>query len=133
MPRRRRRARCRVAGSWVYGDFSTWIGSADKNRAWDLLVDAKRACDDAVAAKRVSGDVLDMLSRQLAICEGSDWFWWFGDVNPAPAVARFDRLFRANLRRLYDIIGVPAPAALDAPVSLGRADAVTEGAIRRAS
>jgi hypothetical protein len=19
---------------------------------------------------------------QLAICEGSDWFWWFGDYNP---------------------------------------------------
>ncbi|MDY6981287.1 MAG: glycoside hydrolase family 57 protein, partial [Pseudomonadota bacterium] len=34
-----------VAGSWVYGTFSTWIGDPGKNRAWDLLVEAKRACD----------------------------------------------------------------------------------------
>ena len=25
--------------------------------------------------------------RQLADCEGSDWFWWIGDYNPAHAVA----------------------------------------------
>ena len=32
-----------VAGSWVYGTFSTWIGEPDKNRAWDLLCAAKQA------------------------------------------------------------------------------------------
>ena len=26
-------------------------------------------------------------SRQLAQCESSDWFWWFGDYNPPDAVA----------------------------------------------
>ena len=30
-----------AAGSWVYGSFSTWIGSNDKNRGWDYLVAAK--------------------------------------------------------------------------------------------
>jgi hypothetical protein len=34
-----------VAGSWVYGTFSTWIGDPDKNRAWDLLCAAKQAYD----------------------------------------------------------------------------------------
>ncbi len=29
------------AGSWVYGSFSTWIGSLDKNRGWDYLATAK--------------------------------------------------------------------------------------------
>ena len=37
------------AGSWVYGTLSTWMGDADKNRGWDLLCDAKRAFDAAVA------------------------------------------------------------------------------------
>jgi alpha-amylase/alpha-mannosidase (GH57 family) len=32
-----------VAGSWVYGTFSTWIGDTDKNRGWDMLGDAKMA------------------------------------------------------------------------------------------
>jgi alpha-amylase/alpha-mannosidase (GH57 family) len=30
-----------VAGSWVYGNLATWIGSPDKNRAWDLLLRSK--------------------------------------------------------------------------------------------
>ena len=39
------RSRCPqlVAGSWVYGNLSTWIGSPDKNRAWDLLARPSRA------------------------------------------------------------------------------------------
>ena len=45
-----------VAGSWVYGTFSTWIGDPDKNRAWDLLGDAKKAFDAAVVAGRLSGN-----------------------------------------------------------------------------
>ncbi len=122
-----------VAGSWVYGDFTTWIGSADKNRAWDLLVAAKAACDDAIASGRLARDELAALSRQLAVCEGSDWFWWFGDYNPAPAVARFDALYRANLARLYAMIGTPPPPALDDPVSIGNTTAVSEGTIRRAA
>jgi alpha-amylase/alpha-mannosidase (GH57 family) len=121
-----------VAGSWVYGDFSTWIGSADKNGAWDVLAQAKAACDEAIASGRLAGEAVAALSRQLAVCEGSDWFWWFGDSNPAAAVARFDALFRANVKRLYRMIGAPAPAALDSPLSRGGATAVTEGAIRRA-
>jgi alpha-amylase/alpha-mannosidase (GH57 family) len=122
-----------VAGSWVYGDFMTWIGSPDKNRAWDLLAAAKAACDEALASGRISAQQQAQVSRQLAVCEGSDWFWWFGDYNPADAVARFDALYRANLRRLYEMIGVPPPAALAQPVSAGSATAVSEGAIRRAA
>ncbi len=34
-----------AAGSWVYGTFSTWIGSQAKNLAWDLLCAAKKVYD----------------------------------------------------------------------------------------
>ncbi|EGQ64303.1 glycosyl hydrolase, family 57, partial [Acidithiobacillus sp. GGI-221] len=37
-----------VAGSWVYGSFSTWIGEAAKNRAWDLLCAAKQEVDQHI-------------------------------------------------------------------------------------
>jgi hypothetical protein len=47
------------------------------------------------------------VEEQLAICESSDWFWWFGDYNPSAAVASFDGLYRRNLARLY---GLLAPA-----------------------
>jgi alpha-amylase/alpha-mannosidase (GH57 family) len=122
-----------VAGSWVYGDLMTWIGSPDKNRAWDLLAEAKSACDQALANGQVAGEQQSALSRQLAVCEGSDWFWWFGDYNPAEAVGRFDALFRANLARLYQMIGAPPPPSLATPVSVGSGNAASEGAIRRAA
>jgi len=35
-----------VAGSWVYGTFSTWIGEADKNRGWQMLDEAKQKFDE---------------------------------------------------------------------------------------
>ncbi len=43
-----------VAGSWVYGTFSTWIGSGDKNRGWDMLGDLKYAFDIAILNKRLT-------------------------------------------------------------------------------
>ena len=122
-----------VAGSWVYGDLATWIGHADKNRAWDLLVDAKRACDDALAAGRLDAATRAAVRDQLGVCESSDWFWWFGDVHPAASVAAFDRLFRASLARVYALLGAPPPEALALPVSTGSASATDHDAIMRST
>lgn len=99
-----------TAGSWVYGTLSTWIGEADKNRGWDMLGDAKRALD--AAAARLKPDRLDRARRQLAVCEGSDWFWWFGGDNPAATVADFERLYRQHLTNLYQLIGAEPPEYL---------------------
>ena len=93
-----------VAGSWVYGNFATWIGSDDKNRAWDLLCAAKQSFDLVKASGRLGGEGLAAAEQQLADCEGSDWFWWFGDYNPRESVASFDRLYRAKLANLYRLI-----------------------------
>ena len=120
-----------AAGSWVYGSFSTWMGSADKNRGWDYLVAAKRAFDHAVATGKLSGDPLAQATRQLAVCEGSDWFWWFGDYNPAGSVSDFERLYRTQLRELYRLIGVAPPAMLDVPLSTGGGWSENAGTMRR--
>ena len=98
------------AGSWVYGTLSTWIGEADKNRGWDMLGDAKRAFD--VATAHLNAEQLDRARRQLAVCEGSDWFWWFGGDNPAATVADFERLYRQHLTNLYQLIGSEPPEYL---------------------
>ncbi len=120
-----------AAGSWVYGSFSTWIGSEDKNRGWDLLAAAKRDFDGVAAAGRLDADTLEQAARQLAVCEGSDWFWWFGDYNPAGSVSDFEQLFRAQLRSLYRLIGMDAPVALDVPLSQGRGQTENAGTMRR--
>jgi alpha-amylase/alpha-mannosidase (GH57 family) len=106
-----------VAGSWVYGDLSTWIGERDKNRGWDLLVEAKRAFD--AARPRLDGESLAAAERQLAVCEGSDWFWWFGDYNPAATVSDFERLFRLHLANLYQLLGAEPPAELSRAMAYG--------------
>src|SRR6056297_863632 len=111
-----------VAGSWVYGTFSTWIGDQDKNRAWELLIDAKNRFDEQVASGRLSPVTLAAAEKQLAICEGSDWFWWFGNYNPAATVGQFDQLFRMHLANLYLLLDVEAPAYLSEVISRGGGD-----------
>jgi alpha-amylase/alpha-mannosidase (GH57 family) len=122
-----------VAGSWVYGSFSTWIGSHDKNRAWDLLCAAKRSFDLVSASGRLNASELTAAEHRLAVCEASDWFWWFGDYNPAHAVASYDRLFRRNLTELYRLLALQPPAELLQPISHGSGDPESGGAMRRAS
>jgi alpha-amylase/alpha-mannosidase (GH57 family) len=117
----------------VYGSFSTWIGSTDKNHAWDLLAAAKQCFDLVVASGRLDEARKRAAFDQLAACEASDWFWWFGDYNPVEAVASFDRLYRENLARLYALLNLPAPAELARPISRGAGHPEAGGAMRRAS
>jgi len=119
------------AGSWVYGTFSTWIGSEDKNRGWDYLSAAKEAYDTALASGALTDAQTEQASRQLGVCEGSDWFWWFGDYNPSDSVRDFERLYRQQLRELYRLLAVDAPAYLDKPISQGGGSAENAGTMRR--
>jgi alpha-amylase/alpha-mannosidase (GH57 family) len=119
------------AGSWVYGSFSTWIGQKDKNRAWDRLVEAKQAYDITLAKGKLSAATVEQATRQLAICEGSDWFWWFGDVNSSESVREFDQLFRLQLKNLYKILELDQPDNLDEPLSKGGGNAENAGTMVR--
>lgn len=120
-----------IAGSWVYGTFSTWIGEAQKNRAWELLVEAKQAFDQVKAAGTLDGEQLRLAERQLAICEGSDWFWWFGDYNPGDSVRDFDCLYRHQLQALYGLLGLTPPEQLQQVISQGGGEAEAGGVMRR--
>ena len=119
------------AGSWVYGSFSTWIGEPDKNRAWDRLVEAKQAYDKLLAKGKLSKKALEQVKRQLDICEASDWFWWFGEVNSSESVNDFDQLFRAQLKNLYMLLKLQIPDNLDEPLSTGGGNAENAGTMLR--
>lgn len=120
-----------AAGSWVYGSFSTWIGSADKNRGWDLLCDAKKCYDKVMLSGVLTAAEVAACERQLAICEGSDWFWWFGDYNSAVSVDSFDRLYRRNLANLFQLLKQPVPHELSMAISVGAGDPAVGGTMRR--
>ena len=119
-----------VAGSWVYGTFSTWIGDPDKNRAWDMLVEAKTLYDQVMATDRLSDEDRQRAEYQLAICEGSDWFWWFGDYNPSDSVASFDNQYRMHLSNLYLLLGEEPPDYLSHSFSHGSGAPAMGGTMR---
>lgn len=120
-----------AAGSWVYGTFSTWIGSADKNMAWDLLCAAKKVYDHVIDENTFTAEELVSCERQLAICEGSDWFWWFGDYNSSDSVSSFDKLYRRNLINLYTLLKQPVPNVLNMAISAGGGNPDAGGTMRR--
>ncbi len=119
-----------VAGSWVYGTFSTWIGDADKNRGWDMLGDVKWVFDKVVSSGRLTDKQIQDAELQLAVCEGSDWFWWFGDYNPGEAVSNFEKQFRLNLANLYKLLGEEPPAYLSLSFTQGSGAPAMGGAMR---
>jgi len=119
-----------VAGSWVYGTFSTWIGDSGKNRAWEMLEDVKRHYDEVVKRGYFDQSHRERIDRQLAVCEGSDWFWWFGDYNPADTVSDFEHLYRMNLASLYRLLGVRAPSYLSESFTHGAGSPVKGGTMR---
>ena len=118
-----------VAGSWVYGTFSTWIGEKDKNRAWDMLVDAKKVYDKVIKDGKISNRELKLAEMQMATCESSDWFWWFGEYNSAESVAAFDEQYRLHLCNLYQILNVEPPEYLARAFSFGSGDPAMGGAM----
>lgn len=120
-----------VTGSWVYGTLSTWIGCNDKNLGWDMLCDAKRCYDEAVESQKVHHEILLKAKEQLAVCEGSDWFWWFGDYNSAESVSDFEKLFRQNLTNLYKLLDYPLPSYLAVSFTYGKGSPEGGGSMRR--
>lgn len=123
-----------IAGSWVYGDFSVWIGDPQKNRAWELLAAAKAAADRALSNPDLPATAKEAIAEQLAVCEGSDWFWWLGRDNRPEDSVDFDNLFRTHLEALYRLLGEPLSGHLEpiAPLSAEPAAAGAGGAMRRA-
>ncbi len=118
-------------GSWIGGDFRTWIGDEEKNRAWTYLTRARKAVaervrdEDLFATHEVgdpsgSGETkmdLPLLRRSLLAAEGSDWFWWFGEPNSSAQDALFDELFRMHLRNVYRASNLEPPSYLEVPIA----------------
>ncbi|MDX8394570.1 MAG: glycoside hydrolase family 57 protein [Mariprofundales bacterium] len=121
-----------VPGSWVYGNFSTWIGDEAKTNAWELLIAAKQVYDKVFLTDKLDSAQQEAATQQLRICEGSDWCWWFGDYNPSDVVRDFDALYRAHLRKLYHLLQKNTPDNLTASLAKGCTNnAENTGTMRR--
>jgi len=101
------------SGSWIDASFSTWIGDPVKNRAWELLANARAMVDKHPEATL---DNNPELWEHLLAAEGSDWFWWLGAGHTSAFDALFDQLFREHLQAVYGAVNEPIPTSLLYPL-----------------
>ncbi len=106
-------------GSWIGHNLATWIGSEEKNMAWDFIEDARSFILNKTRKTDYSpkDDRINRAWEELFIAEGSDWFWWFGDDHLTYYKDEFDTLFRLHLKNVYKLFQVDPPKVLDAPIS----------------
>ena len=99
-------------GSWINGNYDTWIGEPEENRAWEYLVQARiDLARSGVARPDPRSDApragtrkwyAYMAWEEMYASEGSDWFWWYGSDQTAPAGdTPFDAGYRAHLKNVY--------------------------------
>lgn len=103
------------SGSWVNRNFKLWIDEPLKNLAWTYL---KQVRDDfsAYVKQNPLNPNIEAARRELFICEGSDWFWWYGEPNDSGRDNIFDYLFREHLKNIYLYLGIEVPEYLDTPL-----------------
>jgi len=105
-----------ASGSWINRNFKLWIDEPLKNLAWTYL---KHVKDDFLeyAKKNPNHPNIPLARKELFICEGSDWFWWYGEPNDSGRDNLFDFIFREHLKNIYLYLGMEAPAFLDNPLT----------------
>jgi alpha-amylase/alpha-mannosidase (GH57 family) len=101
-------------GSWINGNFDTWIGDQEEADAWDALADTRDAL--VKGAETLPKDKAEEAWREIFRAEGSDWFWWYGEDHSSPNDPEFDRLFRTHLERVYQILDSPPPVEVTEPI-----------------
>jgi len=103
-------------GSWISANFDVWIGAEEDNQAWEYLLAARKAFDEA---KDVPEDKRKLAYEELLIAEGSDWNWWYGPEHGSDNRPEFDELYRDHLRNVYRALGLEPPAELSRPILKG--------------
>lgn len=98
-------------GSWINANYDTWIGEAEENTAWEYLLKARQALEKSGLPQPDPRAMIDMSVQEAAVynayeamyaAEGSDWFWWYGADQSAPAGDRpFEEAFFSHLRAVY--------------------------------
>jgi len=103
-----------VAGSWINGEFNTWVGHSEKTRAWELIYLTKR--DYEHHKERLDETTRQKISEHFLAAECSDWFWWYGDDHYTEFGSEFDKLFRNHLVAIYDLMGIAPSADILIPI-----------------
>ena len=91
-----------------------------QSRLWDLVYQTREYLQSAASDGSKTAEQLAGARRELAIAEGSDWFWWFGDSHHSAQQDLFDRLFRKHLMNVYTLLGDVPPTDLLQSIRMAR-------------
>ncbi|MBE7710232.1 MAG: hypothetical protein E7Z93_07295, partial [Cyanobacteria bacterium SIG32] len=105
-----------ASGSWINRNFKLWIDEPVKNLAWNYLKQVRHDFSMFVKKNPLNPHIR-YARRELFICEGSDWFWWYGEPNDSGRDNIFDYIFREHLKNIYLYLGIKAPDFLDEPLT----------------
>ncbi len=103
------------SGSWVNRNFKLWIDEPLKNLAWTYLKQVRDDFSNYVKKNPINPNI-EAARKELFICEGSDWFWWYGEPNNSGRDNIFDYIFREHLKNIYLFLGLEPPEYLDTPL-----------------
>ena len=101
-------------GSWIHGEFNTWVGHPEKTRGWELIYMCKRDYERHQA--NLDNEVKEKIIDHFLAAECSDWFWWYGDDHYTEFSSEFDTLFRSHLIHIYDLMQLSPPSDLFTPI-----------------
>lgn len=97
-------------GSWIYANFNTWIGDAEKNKAWEYLFKTKQSYINSKQQDK-------QIEEKFLLAECSDWFWWYGEGHYTEFALEFDELFRKHLLDIYKLMKQEPPSWLLVPIA----------------
>jgi hypothetical protein len=101
-------------GSWIHGNFDTWSGHSEKNRAWELIYQTRRDVDNYSGV--ISKEIAEKIKFHFLASQCSDWFWWYGDDHVTEFGLEFDTLFREHLMDIYRLLNMQPPSDLFIPI-----------------
>ncbi|MEX2089834.1 MAG: carbohydrate-binding module family 20 domain-containing protein [Bacteroidota bacterium] len=99
-------------GSWINANYDTWIGDDEENRAWEYLLTARKDLENSglkqpdphapEPRKNTKAWYAYRAWESMYAAEGSDWFWWYGTDQTAPAGDKpFDLAYITHLNNIY--------------------------------
>lgn len=104
------------ATSWLNRNLKLWINEPLKNLAWTYLKQVKEDFTKFVK-QNPNHPHIEYAQREIFICEGSDWYWWYGEPNNSGRDNIFDFIFREHLKNVYLYLGLDVPKYLDEPLT----------------
>ncbi|MBR1460248.1 hypothetical protein IJ596_01250 [bacterium] len=105
-----------VSGASFNKNFKLWIDEPVKDLAWTYLAHVRHDFSDYVKREPLNPNI-SLARQELFICEGSDWFWWYGEPNYSGRDNIFDFIFRSHLKNIYKYLDLESPKFLDEPLT----------------